>query len=170
METAIKISRAALHEVIVEAGEDGIDISQLCEYFGAERQVVHTYVSRLVHETPPRAIRINTGPGSKIIAACFHGSQAGRIQTAPVRCLGIVIGSVDHLVLLALRAPGGMRTDQLYARFPTSPSSAISRLRAGGLIQDGADKAIFLTDKGRELVNPDGPLARRRTLNTYCQL
>lgn len=173
METATKISRQALYEAVHEAGAAGISIDQLCDRFDCERNVVHNYLGRLANEMPPRVIRTQPGSSGRVIAACYHASQAGRIQTAPTRCLGIVVGSVDHQILLALRAPGGMRSDKLYARFATSPSSALSRLRAAGLIVDGDEtkgKAITLSERGRALVDPDGPLARRRTLNTYCQL
>jgi hypothetical protein len=66
-----------------------------------------------------------------------------------------------------------MTTEQIYARFPNSPSSAIGRLRAAGLIETGdsvKEKSVALTTNGRALIDPDGPLARRKTLNTYCQL
>lgn len=167
-----KISRAAVYDAIYDAGEDGISITALCEHFCAERNVVHNYVGRLVHEIPPRAIRTVPGATGNVVAACYRG-MPGAIQTAPVRKLGIVVGSTDHKILLALRAPGGMTTEQIYARFPGQPSSAISRLRTAGLIEDGEgskEKQVSLTPRGRELVDPDGPLARRRTLNTYCQL
>lgn len=171
METE-KISRAAVYDAIHDAGDEGISITALCDRFGVERNVVHNYVGRLVHEIPPRVIRTVPGATGNVVAACFRGAP-GAIHTAPVRKLGIVVGSTDHKILLALRAPGGMTTEQIYARFPGAPSSAISRLRTAGLIADGEgekDRQISLTTKGRELVDPDGPLARRRTLNTYCQL
>lgn len=95
-------------------------------------------------------------------------------HTRPQRCNGIVVGSLDHQVLLALRCPGGMTSDQVYARFTNKPSGALFRLKAAGLIAIPATghkgKPISLTDKGQKLVNADGPLARRTSLITYCQL
>lgn len=95
------------------------------------------------------------------------------IKVAPERRRGIVVGSLGHRILLALRAPGGMTYSQLKARFGAHVSTAMSQIRKEGLIfeQEGATSApVLLSEKGREVVSPDGPLARRKTLNTYCQL
>ena len=95
-------------------------------------------------------------------------------RTRPQRLSGIVVGSLDHQILLALRGPGGMTSDQVYLRFPASPSGALHRLKVAGLVamppsgQKG--KPIRLTDAGRALVDPAGPLARSKTLITYCQI
>lgn len=87
---------------------------------------------------------------------------------------GIVPGSNAHQILLALRGPGGMTSDQVYARFSSSPSAALCRLKDLGFItmppSGHKGKPISLTDKGRELIRADGPLARRNSLITYCQL
>lgn len=95
-------------------------------------------------------------------------------QTRPVRRNGIVVGSLEHQVLLALRAPGGLTSDQLYERFHPSPSKAMCALRRAGLIvtppHGHKGGKVTLTDAGRAAVGPDGPLARRRSLITYCQL
>lgn len=95
-------------------------------------------------------------------------------QTRPVRRNGIVVGSLEHQVLLALRAPGGLTSDQLYERFRPSPSKAMCALRRAGLIftppHGHKGEKVSLTDAGRAAVAPDGPLARRRSLITYCQL
>lgn len=94
----------------------------------------------------------------------------GRAQ----RCNGIVVGSLDHQVLLALRGPGGMTSDQVYARFSGSPSGALFRLKAAGLItmppNGHKGKPISLTEAGRQVIDADGPLARRKSLITYCHL
>lgn len=86
----------------------------------------------------------------------------------------VVPGSAAHLILLALRAPGGMTRVQICDRFGDHPSGALHRLRALGLIdmpaESGNGKPIRLTDAARKLTAPDGPLARRKTLITYCQL
>jgi len=96
------------------------------------------------------------------------------IITRPVRRNGIVVGSLDHRILLALRAMGEMTTEQLYERFRPSPSQAMCALRRAGLIvTPGMGKKgekVALTDAGRAAVAPDGPLARRHSLITYCQL
>lgn len=97
-----------------------------------------------------------------------------RVITRPERRSGIVVGSLDHRILLALRAVGSMTTEQLYERFHPSPSQAMCALRRAGLIvtpgmgQKGGK--VTLTAAGRALVDPAGPLARRRSLITYCQL
>jgi hypothetical protein len=96
------------------------------------------------------------------------------LKTKPVRCSGIVVGSLDHQILLALRAPGGMTSEQVYERFPRSPSQAICRLRRAGLIVTGGmgkkGEGVSLTPSGRALVDPDGDLARSKTLINYCHL
>lgn len=87
---------------------------------------------------------------------------------------GIVVGSIDHQLLLALRVPGGMTSDQVYARFPASPSAALARLKAAGLITPPPIGQqcypIRLTEAGRQVIDADGPLARRNSLITYCRL
>lgn len=87
---------------------------------------------------------------------------------------GVVPGSVDHRLLLALRGPGGMTSDQVYNRFTTSPSGALFRLKELGLIDVPTpglkSHPIRLTQKGATLIDPAGPLARRKTLINYCQL
>lgn len=97
-----------------------------------------------------------------------------RVITRPERRGGIVVGSLDHRILLALRAPGGLTSDQLYERFHPSPSQAMCALRRAGLIVTPPNgrkgEKVYLTDAGRAAVAPDGPLARRRSLITYCQL
>ena len=96
------------------------------------------------------------------------------LKTKPQRRHGIVVGSLDHQILLALRAPGGMTSEQVYARFPRSPSQAICRLNRAGLITTGGmgkkGEGVSLTDAGRALVDPRGDLARSKTLINYCHL
>lgn len=93
------------------------------------------------------------------------------IPKSPV-VAGITVGSVKHKLLLALR-PGGAYFSQLKARFAVDVSHPLHRMCNEGLVdavgdQDG--RYFRLTNKGRDLVSTDGPLARRKTLNTYCQL
>lgn len=101
------------------------------------------------------------------------GCYRNNVRTKPERVSGLVVGGMEHRVLLALRAPGGLTGEQVYARFH-APSQAMCALRRAGLIvtppvgQKGS--AITLTAAGRALVDPDGPLARSKTLITYCQL
>lgn len=87
---------------------------------------------------------------------------------------GIALGGTAHLILLALRGVGGMTSDQVCARFAGHQSGALHRLKSAGLIDLPASghkgKPIRLTGSGRALTEPDGPLARRKTLVTYCQL
>jgi hypothetical protein len=87
---------------------------------------------------------------------------------------GVVPGGTAHLILLALRGAGGMNSEQLCARFGDHQSGALHRLKGIGLIDMPAmgnkGKTIRLTDTGRALTEPDGPLSRRKTLITYCQL
>lgn len=86
---------------------------------------------------------------------------------------GLIPGSLQHQILLALRAPGGMTAEQIYARF-ASPSTAMCLLRRAGLIVTppiGQKSGyIRLTDAGRALVDPRGQLARSQTLINYCHL
>lgn len=95
-------------------------------------------------------------------------------KTRPERKHGIVVGSLDHQILLALRPAGGMTSDQVYARFTNSPSSALYRLKVAGLLEMPGNgqkgKQIRLTDTGRALVDPCGDLARSKTLINYCHL
>lgn len=96
------------------------------------------------------------------------------LKTKPQRKHGIVVGSLDHQILLALRPESGMTSDQIYERFPRSPSQAICRLRRAGLIVTGGmgkkGEGVHLTPAGRALVDPRGDLARSKSLITYCQL
>ncbi len=96
-----------------------------------------------------------------------------RVTTKPRREGGIVVGSLGHQILLALRAPGGMTSDQIYDRF-AHPSTAMCLLRRSGLIVTPANghkgEAVRLTAAGRALVEPGAPLARAQSLITYCQL
>lgn len=86
---------------------------------------------------------------------------------------GLIPGSLQHQILLALRAPGGMTTEQIYARF-ASPSTAMCLLRRAGLIVTPPNghkgEAIRITEAGRALVDPRGKLARSQTLINYCHL
>ena len=95
-------------------------------------------------------------------------------RTRPERRCGIGVGSLPHHVLLALRAPGGMTYEQILARFPPAPSSAVCALARAGLIarlgNGKKGEAITLTAAGRALVDPAGPLARSKTLINYCHL
>lgn len=104
----------------------------------------------------------------------MSGTHVTAFRTRPQRTAGIVVGSLDHQILLALRAPGGLTSDQLYARFHPSPSQAMCTLRRAGLIVTPPNgrkgEAVRLTDAGRALIDPEGPLSRRKTLITYCQL
>lgn len=87
---------------------------------------------------------------------------------------GVVPGGTAHLILLALRGAGGMTSDQLRARFGGHQSGALHRLQVAGLVDMPPNghkgKPIRLTDVSRALTEPTGPLARRKTLITYCQL
>lgn len=96
-------------------------------------------------------------------------------QTRPARINGVVVGGLEHKMLLALRGPGGMTSDQVYARFSGGGTSgALHRLKVAGLVamppngQKG--KPIRLTEAGRSAVDPAGPLARSKTLINYCHL
>jgi len=96
-------------------------------------------------------------------------------MTRPSKAIeGVVPGSTDHRILLALRGAGGMTSDQLCNRFGTYQSGALHRLKQAGLVDLPAiglkGKQISLTDKAKELTSPHGPLNRRNTLITYCQL
>lgn len=96
-------------------------------------------------------------------------------RTRPARINGVVVGGTEHMILLALRGPGGMTSDQVYERFAGGGTSgALHRLKVAGYVampgngQKG--KPIRLTEAGRSAVAPDGPLARSKTLINYCHL
>lgn len=86
---------------------------------------------------------------------------------------GVVPGSNDHRILLALRGPGGMTSEQITARFGYV-AAALHRLKTAGLIElpKPGQKGVTtrVTEAGRQLTNAHGPLARAQTLITYCQL
>ena len=105
----------------------------------------------------------------------FHHKQPRAQLGRPSSAIhGIVPGGTAHLIMLALRGVGGMTSDQVCARFEGHQSGALHRLKEAGFIDLPASgnkgKPIRLTDSGRALTEPDGPLARRKTLITYCQL
>lgn len=87
---------------------------------------------------------------------------------------GLMPGGVEHRLLLALRGVGGMTKSQITERFGNPQSGPLHRLRVAGLISmpDIGQKgdAVQITPTGLALTAPDGPLCRRKTLNTYCQL
>jgi len=87
---------------------------------------------------------------------------------------GVVPGGTEHRILLALRGAGGMTSDQVCARFGGHQSGPLHRLKVAGLVEMPAighkGRPISLTDKGKDLTSADGPLNRRSTLITYCQL
>jgi hypothetical protein len=101
------------------------------------------------------------------------GAHRTAFSTQPQRRGGVVVGSTGHQILLALRAGGGMTSDQIYERF-AHPSQAMCALRRAGLIVTPPNghkgEAAHLTDAGRALVAPSGPLSRANSLITYCQL
>ena len=102
------------------------------------------------------------------------GNYRANVRTRPERVGGLVVGGLEHRILLALRGPGGMTSEQIYVRFSPSPSQAMCNLRRAGLIltppAGHKGEAVRLTAAGRALVDPAGPLARSKTLSDYCQL
>lgn len=83
------------------------------------------------------------------------------IPKSPV-VAGITVGGIKHKLLLALR-PGGAYYNQLRERYDVDVSHPLHRLRNEGLIEASCDhdaRFFRLTEKGRELVRIDGPLAR----------
>lgn len=105
--------------------------------------------------------------------AVLKNSNRDRITPRPEIKSGIAVGSLSHRILLALRAPGGLTTEQVYLRF-CCPSQVMCAMKRAGLIvtpPSGAkDGVVALTAAGRAIVDPDGPLARRKTLINYCHL
>ena len=91
----------------------------------------------------------------------------------PKPVAGIIPGSTEHKLLLAMRAPGGITAEQIANRFGYV-SASLCRLRAKGLIVMPAPgqkgQPVSLTDAGREITGESGPLNRAKTLITYCQL
>lgn len=87
---------------------------------------------------------------------------------------GIVPGGTDHQIMLALRGCGGMTSDQVHARFGGHQSASLHRLKTAGMIEVPAigmkGFPIRLTERGRALTDPSGPLNRTANLITYCQL
>lgn len=102
-----------------------------------------------------------------------HHKQPRAAVGRPAAVNGVVPGSTDHRILLALRGVGGMTSDQLSARFGHQ-GGALHRMKAAGLVvlpspgQKG--RPILLTQKASDLTSSTGPLNRRSTLIDYCQL
>lgn len=94
----------------------------------------------------------------------------GRISQA---IEGVVPGGTDHRILLALRAPGGMTSDQICARFGGYQGAGLCRLKNAGLINTPSigkkGEGITLTERGRALTEATGPLSRKHFID-YCQL
>ncbi|MBN8462658.1 MAG: hypothetical protein J0M01_07570 [Dechloromonas sp.] len=103
----------------------------------------------------------------------MRGRHTVVFRTRPERVGGIAVGGQDHQILLALRGCGGMTSDQIFVRF-AHPSTALCRLARAGLIvrpeRGHKGETVRLTEAGRELVRPGGPLSRSKSLITYCQL
>lgn len=106
--------------------------------------------------------------------AARHNQPRAVIGRPSQAVAGVVPGSTDHRILLALRGVGGMTSDQICTRFGGYQTGALRRLKAAGLLNFPSiglkGQPISLTDKARELTDSDGPLNRRSTLITYCQL
>lgn len=92
---------------------------------------------------------------------------------APKAIGGVVPGSSAHRPMLALRA-GNMTSEQVAERFGRYMNDAAWRLARRGYLTAPAlgkkDGCLALTEEGKALVSPDGALARRTSLITYCQL
>ncbi|MFZ2269074.1 MAG: hypothetical protein WAV95_15975 [Azonexus sp.] len=105
--------------------------------------------------------------------SAHHKAPRAALGGRTPQVCGITPGSTDHRILLGLRGPGGMRSEQVYARWPHA-STALYRLKTAGLIDmpDHGQKGqqISLTSRGREITEANGPLSRSKTLITYCQL
>lgn len=91
----------------------------------------------------------------------------------PVKSIdGILPGGTEHQLLLALRGPGGMTSEQISARFGYV-SASLGRLRNKGLIHMPSigkkGVPVHITPRGRELTEAGGPLSRSHLI-TYCQL
>ena len=67
-----------------------------------------------------------------------------------------------------------MTPSQLMERFGPNGRAASQYLSRIGLLTapaGGSQECTYtLTTAGRDLVAPDGPLSRRKSLTTYCQL
>lgn len=85
---------------------------------------------------------------------------------------GVTVGGTAHKTLLAMRACGRIEVNQLTERFGDGARAHLPRLARQGLIvqEENNSGAWLLTEAGRALVAPEGPLSMRRTLQTYCQL
>lgn len=85
---------------------------------------------------------------------------------------GVTVGGTAHKTLLAMRACGRIEVNQLIERFGDGARAHLPRLARQGLIvqEENNSGAWLLTEAGRALVAPEGPLSMRRTLQTYCQL
>lgn len=84
---------------------------------------------------------------------------------------GVIPGSTYHRILLALR-PNGMSNEQISERFGYQ-SGGLTRLKNSGLINTPSigkkGDLVTLTDFGRCVTEPSGPLSRKHFI-TYCQL
>lgn len=108
------------------------------------------------------------------MSRAHHNQTRARTSRNSNTVAGIVPGGTEHRLLLALRGAGGMSSDQVSARFGGHQSAALHRLKDAGLVELPAighkGRTIHLTEKGQTLTSADGPLSRRSTLITYCQL
>lgn len=105
--------------------------------------------------------------------SAHHNQPRAALGRASQPIHGVVPGSTDHRILLALRGVGGMTSDQVFARFGAYQGSGLHRLKNAGLVitPDIGKKgeSITLTDLGRRITDHDGPLSRKHLI-TYCQL
>lgn len=85
---------------------------------------------------------------------------------------GIAIGSKAHKILLAMRATGRIHRAQIAERLGDEASHGLGNLKKRGLVleEENNPGVWLLTEAGRALVVPGGPLCARKTLQTYCQL
>lgn len=65
--------------------------------------------------------------------SAHHKAPRAALGERPEKVFGITPGSTDHRILLGLRGPGGMRSEQVYARWPHA-SASLFRLKTAGLI------------------------------------
>lgn len=84
----------------------------------------------------------------------------------------ITVGGVAHKTLLAMRATGRIEVKQLTERLGDPARAHLPMLaRRGLIVQEENNPGVWLlTEAGRALVVPGGPLCARKTLQTYCQL
>ena len=162
-------ARARVVEVITAAGAAGMSRKEIALATGFHDDYVTQAIWEIGTSGDAPIRRVGRG---HYVAAAFENvavDPSKPAKTAPA----IIVGSMEHQLLLACRA-GGMTGSQIKERWGAHAGTTAQRLARRRLLKapsgDSRECEYTITEAGRALVAPDGPLSRRKTLTTYCQL